>query len=68
MESTDHTTKQQLEEKAKAYIQQQKEQNLEPTREGWLKVLEEDFKDGLADIWDSAVDTWQIVMGNPEKK
>ena len=46
-------------EKAKDYIREQKEQNAEPTQEGWLNKVKENVSDAWEDTKDAANDAWE---------
>lgn len=53
--------KEELAEKAKAYIQEQQAQEETPTKEGWLKLLKDDFVGGWDEMVETFEDTWNSV-------
>ncbi len=59
--SNNEINKEDLAEKAKSYIREQKELGEVPTKEGWFDSLREDFIGGWEDLVHTFTDTWEAM-------
>ncbi|WP_124643270.1 MULTISPECIES: hypothetical protein [Amniculibacterium] len=48
-------------EHAKNYIETQRENNEEPTKEGWFEILKEDLVGGWDEMVETFADTWEVA-------
>lgn len=54
-------TKEELKKRAQAYIEGKKAKDEEPTKEGWLKMLKDDFVGGWEEMVDTLNETWETM-------
>ena len=48
-------------EHAKNYIETAKQNNEEPTNEGWFEILKNDFVGGWDEVMETFSDTWEVT-------